>query len=394
MREGGSVRPKVLGRRSKAHGRLLAGVPLLLSLLGLCCAPAAPTGGAGEGTPTLATAAPSYPGLEWESHASPEEVGWSTAGLERVREALTALPSTGFMAVVDGRVLFTYGDLEAISYLASVRKSVLSMLFGKYVADSTIRLDRTLAELGIDDLEGLTEAEKGATIRDLLSARSGVFHPAANSGDNLASAPLRGSKEPGTYFLYSNWDFNALGTIFEQETGQSIYDALEKDLARPIGMQDFDRFLQEKTGDLTRSMHPAYHMHLSTRDMARIGYLMLREGEWDGRQVVPGEWVRESTRLVTPRADLNPESRRIPPFGYGYLWWVFDDAGLGPEFDGAYVAHGMLGQHILVVPALGLVIAHKTRPGEGQRVSHEEFHEVARMLVAAYCGALCPGEPG
>ena len=79
-----------------------------------------------------------------------------------------------------------------------------------------------------------------------------------------------------------------------------IYDALDTDLARPIGMQDFDRRAQVKSGDTTRSVYKAYHMNLSTRDMARIGYLMLREGSWAGRQVVPRDWARTITRAYTP----------------------------------------------------------------------------------------------
>jgi CubicO group peptidase (beta-lactamase class C family) len=116
-----------------------------------------------------------------------------------------------------------------------------------------IRLDKTLADLKIDDHGGLLESEKQATVADLLGARSGVYHEASNSGDNLAVAPPRGSQKPGTYFLYSNWDFNALGTIFEQETGQSIYDALERDLVTPIGMQDFDRSTHRRNGDAKKS---------------------------------------------------------------------------------------------------------------------------------------------
>jgi N-acyl-D-amino-acid deacylase len=306
-----------------------------------------------------------------------------------VREELSELYSTGFVAVAGGRIFFEYGDLEAVSYLASVRKSVLSVLFGNYVDAGVIRLDRTLADLRIDDHQGLSDAEKRATVRDLLSARSGVYHPAANSGDDLASAPARGSQPSGAYYLYNNWDFNALGTIFEQETGRNIYDALESDLARPLRMQDFDRARQVKTGDLTASMHPAYHMHLSTRDMARLGHLMLREGRWEDRQLVPRWWVHESTRLRTPRAEMNPERRRESSFGYSYLWWVFDDPRLGPEYEGAYVAHGAVGQHILVMPALDLVVAHKTRQGQPGRVSHEQFHAVVRTLVAAHCGDSC-----
>lgn len=326
---------------------------------------------------------PVYPAGEWERIARPESAGWSSAGLEAVRAKLTTLPSTGFMAVVGGRVLFEYGDVQAISYLASVRKSVLAMLFGNYVANGTVRLHKTLAEVGIDDIGGLTDAEKEATIRDLLTARSGVYHEASNSGDDLASAPARGSQKHGTYQLYSNWDFNALGTVFEKETGCGIYEALAIELARPIGMQDFDRLFQNKTGDATRSIHLAYHMHLSTRDMARIGLLMLREGNWAGKQIVPRHWVHEITRAYTPVTQMNPERRREGPWGYGHLWWVWDGPSAKGPYRAAYTGLGAVGQHITVLPALDLVVAHKTKPGQNRSVSHAEFLQVLDLIVRA-----------
>ena len=289
------------------------------------------------------------------------------------------------MAVVGGRVLMEYGDVRAVSYLASVRKSILSMLYGNYVARGQVRLDKTLADLGIDDRGGLTATEKEATIRDLLSARSGVYHEASNAGDDLASAPPRGSQRHGTYYLYSNWDFNAVGAIFERETGRDIYDALETDLARPTGMEDFDRASQQKSGDTTKSMHLAYHINLSTRDMARIGLLMLREGRWAGRQLVPREWVRESTRAVTPVTEMNPVRHRAGPFGYGYLWWVWDGPWATGAYRGAYSGLGAIGQHITILPALDLVVAHKTRPGQGRSVSHEQYLQVLDLLVRARC---------
>lgn len=249
-----------------------------------------------------------YPDSVWEIVDVAECAGWSSAGLDSVRTLLSTMSTTGMVAIVGGRKLMEYGDLTLVSYLASVRKSVLSMLYGIHVDRGVIDLNETLAQLGIDDIGGLTDAEKQATVRHLLSARSGVYHQASNPGDNLADAPPRGSQLPGEYFLYSNWDFNALGTIFEQETGRNIYDALEEHLARPLGMRDFDRSIHRRTGDTTRSVHLAYHMHLSTRDMARIGYLMLRNGEWNGARIVPEAWVGESTRLVTRRR--RDESRR------------------------------------------------------------------------------------
>src|SRR6185369_16333770 len=139
----------------------------------------------------------------------------------------------------------------------------------------------------ITDVGGLLPRELEATVEHLITARSGVYHPPSYPGDAQDSAPPRGSQKPGTYYLYNNWDFNAAGAVFEKLTGKNLFDALESDLAVPIGMQDFKRELQKKEGDDKRSAIPAYPMHLSTRDMARLGYLMLREGKWQGRQVVP-----------------------------------------------------------------------------------------------------------
>jgi CubicO group peptidase (beta-lactamase class C family) len=278
-----------------------------------------------------------------------------------------------------------YGDLQAVSYLASVRKSILAMLYGNYVARGQVRLGKTLAEMGIDDHGGLTPSEKQATIRDLLTARSGVYHEASNAGDDLASAPPRGSQKPGTYQLYSNWDFNAAGTAFELETGRNIYDALETDLAQPLGMRDFDRARHRRSGDSTRSVHLAYHMNLSTRDMARIGYLMLREGNWAGRQLVPRDWVREITRVFTPVSEMNPPRRREGPFGYGHLWWVWDGSHAVGAYRGAYTGLGAVGQHITVIPVLDLVVVHKTRPGQGRSVTHQQFLDVLGVLVKAGC---------
>lgn len=95
---------------------------------------------------------------------------------------------------------------------------------------------------------------------------------------------------PGTQHLYNNWDFNAAGAIFEQLTKRAIHDTLDTDLAQPLGMQDFDRARQRKTGNLQRSSYPAYHMWLSSRDMARLGLLMLHDGRWRDKQGMPPGW--------------------------------------------------------------------------------------------------------
>jgi CubicO group peptidase (beta-lactamase class C family) len=372
--------------------RTLHSVFLSIALALAACAPKAPAAGTPAPTPSVASAAtpapaPSrfvYPGEQWESIAQPESVGYCRDRLDLVTARTKELATTGMMAVVGGRVLYQYGDVQAVSYLASVRKSVLAMLFGNYVASGKIRLEKTLVQLKIDDLGRLTPGEQEATIADLLAARSGVYHPASNSGDNLADAPPRGSQKHGTYFLYSNWDFNALGTIFEQETGQNLYDALERDLVRPIGMQDFDRSTHRRTGDATQSIHLAYHMNFSTRDMARIGYVMIREGAWRDRQIVPRDWARRIVTPVTRVPEMNPPNNRKGPFGYGYLWWVWDGQWSAGPYEGAYTGIGAIGQYITVLPKLDMVIVHKTRPG-GRSVSRTEYLELVQKLVDAKC---------
>jgi CubicO group peptidase (beta-lactamase class C family) len=368
------------------------GYALLLAAAVLSCAPQTPATNAGPATAATRTV---YPGAQWDSISDPRTVGWRRITLDSVHADLRTLPSTGFMAVVGGRVLMSYGDVQTVSYLASVRKSVLSMMIGNYVRRGVIDLDKSLAQLGMDDIGGLTDQEKEATVRDLLTARSGVYHEASNAGDDLASAPPRGSQKHGTFMLYSNWDFNALGGAFELMTKRDIHDALESDIARPIGMQDFDRATHRKTGDSTRSRYLAYHMNFSTRDMARVGYLMLRRGNWNGRQVIPADWVEESTRPFTRVSEMNPPRRREGPFGYGYLWWVWDGRHATGAYEGAYGGHGAIGQHIMVFPKLDLVVAHKTRPGQrdasGQAlsVSHPRFLQTLDILVRGYCGTKC-----
>jgi CubicO group peptidase (beta-lactamase class C family) len=126
---------------------------------------------------------------------------------------LRAGATTGCLVVRSGSVLFEYGDVRQTSYIASARKSLVSMLYGRYVRSGMIPLEKTLRALGIDDVGGLLPSELDATIGDLLAARSGVYHSAANLGDAANLALVRGSVRHGTHFLYNNWDFNALGAI-------------------------------------------------------------------------------------------------------------------------------------------------------------------------------------
>lgn len=327
-----------------------------------------------------------FPGAEWEVVGSRElgRFGWDPQSLRAVTEHLRYdSNSTGVVVVDKGRVVFSFGDTEELSYLASVRKSILAMLYGYWVENGTIDLDATLEDLDVDDVGGLLPIERRAKIRHLITARSGVYHAASNGGDDLASAPERGSKEPGSFMLYNNWDFNAAGAVFEQLTGRNIYDEMQAQIAIPIGFQDWDRTVHQKSGDLSISRNPAYHFHLSTRDMARIGHLMLNEGTWDGRKVLPGDWSRQIRTVVTPIEEMNPIARRDRYFGYSHMWWVWDGPkAIGP-FAGAYTGRGAVGQWITVFPAIDLVVAHKTNRVYRRTTSWDSWQRMIELLLEA-----------
>lgn len=302
---------------------------------------------------------------EWTYNTNSEASGWDSAALMEFNNyIIDSTKVTGLMIIHNGQILFEYGDIQENSYIASCRKSVLAMLYGKYVENGTIDLNKTIEQLGIDDVEGILPIEQKATIKDLISARSGVYHPEGYSGGMQEFAPKRGSVEPGQYWLYSNWDFNVAGFVFEQETQKNIYNEVEKQLAIPLGMQDWNRSLQVKEGDTTKSKYLAYPMWFSTRDMARIGLLMINKGNWNGQQIISENWIDEMIKQRTTYQEIN---NNVPVFkdtgvnfGYGYMWWLFEDMH-DERFKNAYAALGAMGQAIAVYPEINVVVAYKTK---------------------------------
>ena len=345
--------------------------------------------------------AQTFPKERWQKVERPDFYGWNSEKLEALEEyTIDSTATTGMMIVHKGKVIYEYGNTSENSYIASCRKSILSMLFGKYVADGTIDLNETVEELGIAESEDLLDIEKTATVGDIISARSGIFLPAANPGDMQQFGPNRGTVVPGEFWLYNNWDFNMAGYIFEKKTGKNIYDEIETQLANPLGMQDWNRSLQKKDGSLVQSDAMAYHMWFSARDMARLGLLMLNKGNWDGKQVIESRWVKEMT---SPKSTVE-ELEKVYPFeeqngvktSYGYMWWLWEKPG-NSALKNVYSAQGAWGQNISVIPELDLVIVIKTndlyqrQKGDHYRMIEEianayspelaeEFADVTRSL--------------
>lgn len=240
-----------------------------------------------------------------------------------------------FVALQDGQELARWGEADLPINTHSVRKSLLSGLYGIAVEKGYVRLDQTLAELGIDDnVVPLTAMEKSATVRDLLMSRSGVYIEAAGEVQGMKDRrPRRGSHRPGEFFYYNNWDFNVLGVIFEQRTGMSIGQAFNEWIAKPTGMTRFkpEHVIYEQP---RYTQHRQFVIFLSAADLARFGMLYANGGRWGTAQVIPEHWVAESTRAYSAVNDMDPFT------GYGYLWWI--------DSDGYVWADGWGGQFMLV----------------------------------------------
>lgn len=316
---------------------------------------------------TAAEVSRPFPGEQWQSVPDLAAAGWSVPSLDQAGEYAASLGNLAVMVVEDGLVVASWGDVKRTTLVQSIRKSFMNALYGSGVEAGDLWLDATLEELGIDDENpALSDEERQATVRDLLQSRSGVYHDAATTpSSHLQSRPPRGSHPPGTHWYYNNWDFNVLGTIYEQETGAEVFSTFAEEIAVPLGMEDFDAAECEKRREDV-SIHPAHHFAMSARDMARFGLLYLRQGRWENREVVPSSWVAESTR-----AHSGDERE-----GYGYLWWIQHRIG-------GFAARGGDAQMILVVPERQLVFVTQIPRHEDRLPELSEIGQLLRMVLEA-----------
>ena len=315
---------------------------------------------AGQSAPGSTNSPDTFPGASWQRMTTLNEVGWSKERLAAARQfaETDSIHTSAVMIVQGGEVVDQWGDFDKKIDAYSVRKSLISGLYGIYSSEGVIDINETLEQLGIDDSpDPLTREEKQARVVDLLRARSGVYHLVDfETASMTKNRPARGSHVPGTFWYYNNWDFNVLGTIFEKKTGLKIGQAFYKRIAKPIGMQDFQPSDVFYFGG-PASIQPTYHFEITARDLARFGLLYLHHGRWNGKQIVPEAWVEKSSH-----ASEMISSNGVNLGGYEYLWWI-DYGGVHfPEVSlpGIYSARGAGAHYLFVIPTLDLVVVHRT----------------------------------
>jgi CubicO group peptidase (beta-lactamase class C family) len=337
-----------------------------------------------------------WPGTDWKL-VPPESEGFSGERLDTLRSFLKTHQTDGMMIVSRGRVVFEYGDTKLVSKVASVRKSMLSLLYAVEMERGVkFDLDQTVVQLGLEDKTPFMESERHATLQQLLMSRSGIYIRSGNDEQDKLS-PKRGSSDPGVRWFYNNWDFDAAGIAFEKIAHKDIFDALRDDLAVPLRFQDFDRSQQRKNY-VENSTHFEYATYLSTRDMARLGLLAISHGLWGKTLWAEPGFLDYSVYPSTNFAGRNEFKAEgwTGRWGYGMLWWSWEvpmysgNVWTGP-YQGAFSAMGAGGQYITSFPSYNLVVVHKVNIDRDphRNVSEPTYMTILGMVLDAKCDKNC-----
>ncbi len=353
----------IVFRVSKAFLRTLTALVALALLAGLM--PACVT------SPTQRAG---WPTEEWPI-AAPEEQGFDST---RLADAILAMRDGlnihSVLVVRKGKLVldayFYPYDGASPHDLASVSKSIMTTLIGIAADQGKLKLDQPILSFFPDAV--LTHRDEGVeqvTVRDLAMMANG-FESTGVAQDEGTLTQMENSAnwvqfaldrpvvdEPGTRYVYDSPGIHLLSAILQQATGVTALEFARANLFEPLGIDEviWPADPQGVTQGFTNILlHP--------RDAAKIGYLFLQHGQWDGKQIVSREWVEQATARQIPMGDGN---------SYGYGWWI------PPEDTGEYFAFGRGGQYIRVLPAYDTVVV-----ATGSSTAWDEFvSSLAQALV-------------
>ena len=288
---------------------------------------------------------------------------------------------------------FNGGSVDQETRIQSVTKSYTSALVGIALDQGYLAsLDQRMMEFFPELADRIRDPRKNEiTIRQMLQMRAGypweesstelfelLYHGFRPS--NLVDVPL--VRDPGSDFDYSNLSAHLVGVIVARACGTDLKSFAQEHLFGPLGVE-----LVDWITDWEGNYNGHGDMHFTARDMATFGQLYLDEGSYQGEQLIPAEWVRESLEIYSQDAWHYRVGRNWSDNGYGYLWWSVR-AG-----DHRYnLAWGHGGQQIAVVRDLGMVVVVKADPLFGQHGDAPWRREKENLNLVADFIASLPGE--
>jgi CubicO group peptidase (beta-lactamase class C family) len=311
-----------------------------------------------------------WPTHGWRS-STPEEQGVDSVKLAEMLQEIQKqnIQINSLLVIRDGAVI-----LDAYFHnpydgtfphdMASVTKSIMTTLIGIAADQGKIQLDQPILSYFPDrTIANLDSNKQQITVRNLAGMVNG-FESGCLSGDDPTLNLMRSNPDwiqaaldrkmvgvPGKNFCYDSPGMHLLSAILQQATGLTALEFAQQYLFSPLGIQDV--FWETDPQGYT---HGWGDLHLYPQDAAKIGYLFLNGGQWDGQQIVPADWVAEA---VKPHVKAGEDD-------YGYGWWIDNDS---------YAASGRGGQHIFVVPSLKAIVV---TTGAGF-----EYDQVDPLLSAA-----------
>ena len=294
-----------------------------------------------------------WPTSSWET-ASPESQGVDSELLVKMLDTIWKkyIYIDSVLVIRNGYIL-----LDAYNYpfdsntrhnIYSCTKSISSALIGIAIDKGYIKnINQPLINFFPKyATKNLNDEKKAITLKHLLTMTSGLYCRDSHLYRWRGLMQMRFSKdwikfmfdlpmaeEPGTYFEYCNGVSFLLSAILQKQTGENALSFAEKNLLGPLGITNV-RWPSNPQG-ITIGYG---ELQMRPRDMAKVGFLYLNNGVWDGQQIISSQWIKEST-------SKHIDATLVP--GYGYQWWI-----VNPDI---YTAIGHQGQYIMVVPKKNLV---------------------------------------
>jgi CubicO group peptidase (beta-lactamase class C family) len=286
--------------------------------------------------------------------STPEEQGMDSASLARLIETVGSYKQDSLTIIRHGKIVadaYYAPYVAGVSHdLRSVTKSVVGTLIAILLQKGSLdSVEHPVLDLfSSNEIQWVDDRKRAMTVQNLLDMTSGIewVEKALNPDETIVkmfkspdrtafvlSQPMAGA--PGASFNYNGGNAHLLSALITRRSGQNAFDFAKKELFEPLGITSAKWGSVDAQGVIDGQAG----LFLSPHDMARIGYLYLHEGMWDGRQIIPLLWIGRAKA-----GPVNATSR----FHYGNLWWSCPEKG-------AYMARGRHSQLILVIPKLDVV---------------------------------------
>jgi len=292
-----------------------------------------------------------WPTDGWQT-STPEEQGISSVKLAEAIEEIQKqnIPVNSLLIIRNGMMLldaYFYNpyDGEYPHDLASVTKSIMTTLIGIAAGQGKIDLDKPILSYFPDrTIANLDESKEMITVRNLAGMVNGL-ESGCRAGDEPTIQAMTSTsdwvqhaldrkmvQEPGKLFCYDSPGMHLLSAILQESTGMTALEFARQYLFEPLGIKE-----ATWEGDPQGYTRGWGDLHLKPQDVAKIGFLFLNQGNWDGQQVVPADWVEEALKAQVSAGDDD----------YGYGWWISDSS---------YGAVGRGGQRMYIVPSLDAIV--------------------------------------